>query len=251
MVGRDFAKTVGRSVVDIATQRSTREAIAKLGERVTHGMREPATMRIDLETGGAVDVEVTVSELPEQSVDARFIVVLRNVTQRSAELNAAAHERLESRWKALFARTTAITYTLDRELRFKSSSGGGLTAIGLIPGQVVGMSLHEFFDQSPDRERTLSLHQDLPRTGFRRGGTDRRRRRPRVRRYGFLRAIRRARRNRSARRARGTNRADRQLAARSREQSVDVFQRVAAHVRRRYGDGRSRIVLPTDRPRRS
>jgi diguanylate cyclase (GGDEF)-like protein/PAS domain S-box-containing protein len=158
MVGRDFAKTVGRSVVEIATQSSTRAAIAKLAERVSHGMREPATMRIDLETGGAVDVEVTVSELPEQSVDARLIAVLRNVTQRSAELNAAAHDRLESRWKALFARTTAITYTLDRELRFKSSSGGGLTAIGLIPGKVVGMSLHEFFDQSPDRERTLSLH---------------------------------------------------------------------------------------------
>jgi len=158
LIGRDFSKTVGRSLIEIATKPGNREAIERIAARVARGMREPAVMHIRLENEDSVDLEVTVSELPEQSVDARLIVVLRNVTQRHAELNAAANERLESRWQALFSRTSAITYTLDRDLRFRTSSGGGLSAIGLIPGQVVGMSLHEFFDQSPDREHTIAQH---------------------------------------------------------------------------------------------
>jgi diguanylate cyclase (GGDEF)-like protein len=158
LLKRDFSTTVGRSLAEI-TRPGNREAIGRIRESVLRGMREPAKLPLRLANGDTLDLEITVSELPEQSVDARLIVVLRNVTQRRAELEAAAAERSESHWQALFARTTAITYALDRELRFLSSTGGGLSSIGLIPGQVVGSSLHAFLEESPDRERALAAHQ--------------------------------------------------------------------------------------------
>jgi diguanylate cyclase (GGDEF)-like protein/PAS domain S-box-containing protein len=158
MIGREFAKTVGRPLMEIATLPINREALVRIAGRVARRSPEPAAMQIRLPSGETLDLETTVSELPEQSVDARLIVVIRDVSQRRAAFEAAANERSEARWQALFARTTAITYSLDRELRFRSSTGGGLGALGLIAGQVVGMSLPAFLEDSPDRESVLAAH---------------------------------------------------------------------------------------------
>jgi PAS domain-containing protein len=40
----------------------------------------------------------------------------------------------------------AVFWTTDSELRFTSSLGAGLTALGLGPNQLVGMTLHDFFE---------------------------------------------------------------------------------------------------------
>ncbi len=158
LFGRDFTKVIGRPLREIASLPVNQAAIDRIDARVLEGATEPAPLRIDLPNGDVLDLEITISALPEQSVDARLVVVLRNVSRRRVALEVAASDRSDSRWQALFERTTAITYTLDRDLCFRSSTGGGLSAIGLMPGQIVGMSLETFLEESPDRERTIAAH---------------------------------------------------------------------------------------------
>jgi PAS domain S-box-containing protein len=56
----------------------------------------------------------------------------------------------EAHLRILLEQLPAITWTVDSELRFTSSSGAGLAALGLRQGEVVGKSLSEYF-QTTDR----------------------------------------------------------------------------------------------------
>jgi PAS domain S-box-containing protein len=47
--------------------------------------------------------------------------------------------------RALAGQLPAVLWTTDRELRFTSSMGAGLVALGLEPNEAVGMSLDEYF----------------------------------------------------------------------------------------------------------
>jgi PAS domain S-box-containing protein len=57
----------------------------------------------------------------------------------------------DARMRALADQLPAVVWSTDAELRFTSSSGGGLVALGLTSDQVVGVSLYEFFSTT-DRE---------------------------------------------------------------------------------------------------
>jgi signal transduction histidine kinase len=52
----------------------------------------------------------------------------------------------------------AILWTTDRELRFSSAVGAGLSAIGLDAEHVVGISLEAFFAGDPGAPRNLAAH---------------------------------------------------------------------------------------------
>jgi PAS domain S-box-containing protein len=52
----------------------------------------------------------------------------------------------------------AIVWTVDREMRFTSSAGAGLRALGLSPGQVVGMTLFEYFRSTDPEFLPIAMH---------------------------------------------------------------------------------------------
>ncbi len=51
-----------------------------------------------------------------------------------------------------------LVWTVDRGLRFTSSTGAGLRAIGLEPGQVVGRTLYEYFDTTDPNFLPIESH---------------------------------------------------------------------------------------------
>ncbi|MFI5308228.1 MAG: ATP-binding protein [Polyangiales bacterium] len=51
----------------------------------------------------------------------------------------------DAQWLALADQLPAIVWSVDRELRFTSSRGGGLSGLGLHAGQGLGRSLYEYF----------------------------------------------------------------------------------------------------------
>jgi len=53
--------------------------------------------------------------------------------------------RAEDKYRLLVTRLPALVWTVDKNLVFTSSEGGGLATLGLTPGQVVGMTLTEYF----------------------------------------------------------------------------------------------------------
>ncbi|MBC8131592.1 MAG: hypothetical protein H7X95_01320, partial [Deltaproteobacteria bacterium] len=52
----------------------------------------------------------------------------------------------------------AILWTTDCALRISSAVGAGLSALGLTPHQVVGVSLIDFFAGDPGAERNVAAH---------------------------------------------------------------------------------------------
>lgn len=65
----------------------------------------------------------------------------------------------EARLRALLRQLPAIVWTVDRNLVFTSSAGSGLAALGLEPGQVVGMTLFEYFGTDDPDHPAIAAHQ--------------------------------------------------------------------------------------------
>ncbi|MCX7993625.1 MAG: PAS domain S-box protein, partial [Fimbriimonadales bacterium] len=61
------------------------------------------------------------------------------------------HWETERRLRLILSQLPAITWTVDRNLRFTSSLGAGLSALGLQENQLVGVSLEDYF-QTQDPE---------------------------------------------------------------------------------------------------
>ena len=64
----------------------------------------------------------------------------------------------ETRLRAVTDQLPAIVWTTDAELRFTSSSGGGLGALGLVRDQVVGRTLHEYFGTQSEEHPAIAGH---------------------------------------------------------------------------------------------
>jgi PAS domain S-box-containing protein len=59
---------------------------------------------------------------------------------------------------ALADQLPAVVWTTDAGLRFTSSSGGGLSALGLVRDQVVGLSLRQYFGTEDDEHPAIDAH---------------------------------------------------------------------------------------------
>ncbi|MDO8612508.1 MAG: PAS domain S-box protein [Dehalococcoidia bacterium] len=77
---------------------------------------------------------------------------LENLRQREELRKSEAHLRL------MVEQMPAVLWTTDTELRFTSSSGGGLADLGLRPNQVLGMTLHEYFGTDDDEFLPIAAH---------------------------------------------------------------------------------------------
>jgi diguanylate cyclase (GGDEF)-like protein/PAS domain S-box-containing protein len=60
-------------------------------------------------------------------------------------------QKSESQLRLMFEQLPAVLWTTDKNLRFTSSAGSGLSALGVRPNQFNGVSLHEYFQKpNPD-----------------------------------------------------------------------------------------------------
>lgn len=72
--------------------------------------------------------------------------------------HSGAREERQLLW-SLVEQMPAIAWTIDRELRFTSSVGGGLAGLGLSPGEVVGRTLHDYLGTSDPGMAAIAAHQ--------------------------------------------------------------------------------------------
>jgi len=98
--------------------------------------------------GSSAYVEINAGVISFDGRPADFVVIHDITGRREAE---ATLEDKAARLRRLVNQVPAILWTTDRELKFTSSVGAGLAGLNLVPGQVVGMSLAEFFQtEDPD-----------------------------------------------------------------------------------------------------
>jgi PAS domain S-box-containing protein len=64
----------------------------------------------------------------------------------------------DARMRALADQLPAVVWSTDTDLRFTSSSGGGLVALGLTRDQVVGTTLYEFFQTTDPEMPAIRAH---------------------------------------------------------------------------------------------
>jgi two-component system, cell cycle sensor histidine kinase and response regulator CckA len=72
-----------------------------------------------------------------------------------------AEDRLresEARLRVLIEQLPAVLWTVDKNLRFTSALGAGLTRLGLKPNEIVGMTLPEYFETSDASFLPVSAH---------------------------------------------------------------------------------------------
>jgi two-component system cell cycle sensor histidine kinase/response regulator CckA len=64
----------------------------------------------------------------------------------------------EARLRVLIEQLPAVLWTVDKNLRFTSAVGAGLTRLGLKPNQVVGMTLAEYFETRDQSFMPIAAH---------------------------------------------------------------------------------------------
>lgn len=102
--------------------------------------------------GEAREFESRVARCGEDQV----ITLARDTTLRVATEHNL--QRVQSRMALLLNEMPAVLWSLDRDLRFTTSVGKGLSDLGLKPGEVVGMALAEFLGDSPSATMILEKH---------------------------------------------------------------------------------------------
>ncbi|MFN4032365.1 MAG: ATP-binding protein [Fimbriimonadales bacterium] len=70
--------------------------------------------------------------------------------QPEASETKAPQLSAEQRLRLILSQLPAIMWTVDRELRFTSSLGAGLNALGLTENEIIGATLGEYFQAAPD-----------------------------------------------------------------------------------------------------
>jgi PAS domain S-box-containing protein len=71
------------------------------------------------------------------------LIIVRDISERKSA--QAKIRRGEAQLRLVADQMQAILWTLDRDLCFTSSYGAGLAQLGLVPSQVMGQSLFEYF----------------------------------------------------------------------------------------------------------
>lgn len=91
--------------------------------------------------------------------DLSAVVVERSI-RYAIERAKTAEELLkhEAQLQLLTQRMSAILWTTDDQLQFTSSWGAGLRGLNLRPNQVVGQTLHEFFQTDDESDESIAAH---------------------------------------------------------------------------------------------
>jgi two-component system, cell cycle sensor histidine kinase and response regulator CckA len=163
-VGRSCTAYVYRTGQAMLIPQKEFDRLAEKGEVELVGTPSPAWLGVPLRTPGAtIGVLVVQHYEDENAYTERDLEVLSSVGGQIALAieRKRAEEKVrgsEARLRVLIEQLPAVLWTVDKNLRFTSALGAGLTRLGLKPNQIVGMPLLEYFETSDQTFLPIAAH---------------------------------------------------------------------------------------------
>lgn len=146
--------------IDIPTQLyfDSQERDAINAELLATGKNEIAAFRLRRKDGSELWIEDHGQIICNEQGQPRYYEgILRDLSERKKAQDQLREK--EHHIRLLTEQMPAILWAVDVNLRFTHSTGAGLKDLGLKPGQVVGMSLFEYFQTSDRQHTAISNHQ--------------------------------------------------------------------------------------------
>lgn len=138
-----------------------RDGIELIRIAIAEGCRAPLILMTGLGEH-AVDVQAMQEGAADFLVKGRFdgIDIERSV-RYAIERSRAAEEHLKqvAELEILSRQLNVILWTTDDQLRFTSSWGAGLSKLSQTPGEVVGLTIAEYFQTEGDNQHLVEPHQ--------------------------------------------------------------------------------------------
>ena len=163
-VGRSCTAYVYRTGRAMLIPQAAFDQLAELGDVELVGTPSPSWLGVPLRTPAAtIGVLVVQHYEDENAYTERDLEFLSSVGGQIAFAieRKRAEEKVrdsEARLRVLIEQLPAVLWTVDKDLRFTSVLGAGLTRLGLKPDQLVGLSLLDYFETADQTFLPIAAH---------------------------------------------------------------------------------------------
>ena len=140
------------------------DQLAAKGEVELVGTACPSWLGVPLRTPAETIGVLVVQNYERENVytqrDVEFLSAVGGQIALAIERKRAEQRARESeaRLRVLIEQLPAVLWTVDKNLRFTSAVGAGLTRLGLKPNQIVGMTLSEYFETNDHTFTPIAAH---------------------------------------------------------------------------------------------
>jgi two-component system, cell cycle sensor histidine kinase and response regulator CckA len=163
-VGRSCTAYVYRTGQGMLIPQKAFDHLAEQGEVELVGTPSPSWLGVPLRTPAATIGVLVVQHYEDENAykgrDLEFLSSVGGQIAFAIERKRAEEKVRESeaRLRVLIEQLPAVLWTVDKDLRFTSVLGAGLTRLGLKPNQLVGMSLLDYFETADQTFLPVAAH---------------------------------------------------------------------------------------------
>lgn len=151
----DREALLAQNVADLYERAEDRERLKSLVAQA--GVLRHHETQFRRRDGGSLWVDLSLRAFRDAGGEViRYEGVVADISER--KLAEEALWESEARLRVLLEQMPLVLWSTDRDLRFTLSLGGALPQLGLLRNQVVGLSLHQFFETQDESVPSIAAH---------------------------------------------------------------------------------------------